>query len=178
MNDFLSDKAQAALSTQSYDKSPKIEGVELKDLHRFVDDGGSFMELGRYDGGMLAGFPNFEVKQINYSQVLSGVIKAFHLHANQEDIWFVPPCDRVLVVLHDARKGSATEGTTMRFVMGDGKSQLLYIPRGVAHGYTNASDARAQLVYFVNQQFDPESPDEKRLPWDFVGKEVWDIIKG
>lgn len=178
MDHTLTDEAQNVLSTQSYDKAPQIEGVVIKELRTFVDDGGSFMELIRLSQGIAEHFPNFEVKQVNFSQILPTVIKAFHIHKNQEDVWFVPPHERILVVLSDQRKGSSTEGTTMRFVMGGTKSQLLYIPRGVAHGNANLWDKPASLIYFVNQQFNMTDPDEGRLPWDFIGKDVWEIVKG
>ena len=87
----------------------------------FVDDGGYFLELSRLAQGMCERFPGFEAKQMNYSQILPGTIKAFHLHLQQEDIWFVPPHERALVVLSDQRKGSPTAGVTMRFVLGRGQ---------------------------------------------------------
>ncbi len=175
---FLTEQAEDALSVQSYEKTPVIDGVVMKELRTFVDDGGSFMELLRLSQGISEHFPEFEVKQVNFSQVLPTVIKAFHLHLHQEDVWFIPPHERLLVVLTDQRKDSATQGVTMRMVMGAGKAQLLYIPRGVAHGNANLWSNPASLVYFVNQQFNPTDPDEGRLPWDFLGKEIWEITKG
>lgn len=175
---FLTDKAEESLSVQSYEKLPVIDGVVIKELRTFVDDGGTFMELLRLSQGISEHFPEFEVKQVNFSQILPTVIKAFHLHMNQEDVWFVPPHERLLVVLSDQRKGSASENVQMRFVLGAGKAQLLYIPRGVAHGNANLWTNPASLVYFVNQQFNAENPDEGRLPWDFLGKELWEITKG
>jgi dTDP-4-dehydrorhamnose 3,5-epimerase len=174
----LSSDAQDSYSIQSYEKTPTIDGVVIKDINCFVDDGGYFMELGRFDAGISQAFPDFEAKQMSYSQVLPGSIKAFHLHLNQEDVWFVPPHERLLVVLSDQRDDSPTKGVTMRFVMGGGKSRLLYIPRGVAHGGGNLWQQPASIIYFVNQQFSLENPDEGRLPWDFVGDDVWEIAKG
>ena len=174
----LIDKASSLYSVQSYAKAPVIEGVVIKEVPCFTDDGGYFMELGRFDAGVSQAFNSFEAKQMSYSQVLPGSIKAFHLHFNQEDVWFVPPHERLLVVLSDQRKDSATAGVTMRFVMGAGKSRLVYIPRGVAHGGANLWQQPASIIYFVNQQFNLEDPDEGRLPWDFLGKEIWEIAKG
>jgi len=90
----------------------------------------------------------------------------------------VPPHERLLVVLTDQRDDSPSKGVTMRFVMGGGKSRLVYIPRGVAHGGANVWQNPAFNYYFVNQQFSLEKPDEGRLPWDFLGADVWDIAKG
>jgi dTDP-4-dehydrorhamnose 3,5-epimerase len=174
----LSKKAQENYSVQSYEKTPVIDGVVIKDIPWFVDDGGFFMEMGRFAGGIHELFPDFEIKQTNYSQMTPGAIKAFHLHLSQEDIWFVPPHERLLVVLSDQRKDAQTSGQNMRFIMGEGKPRLVYIPRGVAHGVANLWERSASIIYFVNQQFSAENTDEGRLPWDMLGKEIWEINRG
>ncbi len=178
MKAILTEAAQQSYSVQSYDASAQIEGVVIKDIPCFVDDGGFFMELGRFDEGVSQLFPEFHLKQFNYSQMEPGAIKAYHIHLQQEDIWFISPKDRLLLVLSDMRENSPTKGNTMRFVMGEGKSRLLYIPRGVAHGVGNLWEKPAGIIYMVNQQFDLKNPDEGRLPWDMLGKEIWEMTRG
>lgn len=166
------------LSTQNYARKPAIEDVRVIELRRFTEDGGSFAELLRVDGGRPAGLENFEIKQINYSDMEPGAIKAWHLHFNQEDLWFVPPLGKLLVGLHDFRKSSPSNGVSMRLVLGDGKAQALLIPRGVAHGAANLTSQRQILMYFVNQQFSAEAPDEHRLDPFLLGREFWQITAG
>ncbi len=167
------------LSVQDYSKKPTIEGVQLINLNLFVDDGGALAEVVRVDEeGNLLLLPEFKVRQSTYSQMLPNTIKAFHLHYNQEDVWFIMPYDRLLIGLFDARKDSPTYNKTMRFIMGAGRAQILYIPRGVAHGLANVWQNPANMIYFVNQQFDPNQPDEHRLPWDALGADFWQIKKG
>lgn len=166
-------------STQDYSAKPRIEGVVVKELRRFVEDGGEFQELARLtDGGELPEFPGFKVRQINYSVMETGVVKAWHLHLTQEDVWFVPPGSKLVVGLLDCRDDSPTKGLTMRLVMGEGRSQLLYIPRGVAHGAANLSGRSGVVVYLVNQHFNANRPDEQRLPWDAAGPDFWRLIIG
>lgn len=174
----LTEQAQTNLSTQDYAAKPRIDGVEMVDLKRFVDDGGSFLEIGRLSDGAIAGLAGVVVKQLSFSEMTPGAIKAFHLHFLQEDLWFVPPSQRLLVVLHDVREGSPTKGVTMRFVMGDGRAQLVRIPGGVAHGAANPWQQPASIIYLVTEQFEAAIPDEHRLPWDFLGSEIWQITKG
>ncbi len=167
------------LTTQGYGGGRRIDGIKIIDLRLLKDDGGSFAELVRFDEqGNLEAIPEFKVRQSSYSLVLPGAIKAFHLHFNQEDVWFVPPTDRLLIGLVDARKASPTLGMTMRFVMGGGKAQLLYIPRGVGHGGANIGTQPATILYYVNQRFDITDPDERRLPYDIVGEDFWRIAPG
>ena len=166
------------VSRQEYGGMSQIDGVQLLPLQTFAEDGGTFTELGRLAAGALAGLAGFEVRQINCSLMAAGAIKAWHLHFNQEDVWFVPPSQSLLVGLWDVREDSPTSGGTMRFALGRGRSQLLYIPRGVAHGAANLGTGDAFLIYFVNRQFDAEDPDERRLPYDAVGKDFWEIRPG
>lgn len=177
---MFAQKIASQLKKQDYAAKTVIAGVQFFELKEFVDDGGSFLELGRFTKGLLAALPDFEVRQINYSVVLPGAVKATHIHKNQEDIWFVPSSDRVLVGLRDLREKSPTEGVTMRFILGAGKSRLLLIPRGVAHGLANPWTAPAAMMYFVNQHFsaDPQACDEYRLDPYFFGKDFWNITHG
>jgi dTDP-4-dehydrorhamnose 3,5-epimerase len=176
----LTDAAKRALSAQSYGPAPSIQGLEIVDLRRFVDDGGNFTELGRLSAGLHAALPGFEVRQVNYSELEPGVIKAFHVHQRQTDVWFVPPSDRMLLVVVDVRRDSPTSGVIRRVVLGDGASRLVRIPPGVAHGVRNLAPARGRMIYFVDTHFSPapEDTDEGRLPWDFAGADVWEIARG
>jgi dTDP-4-dehydrorhamnose 3,5-epimerase len=120
------------------------------------------------------------VRQVNYSEMEPGVIKAFHLHARQTDVWYVPPSDRMLILLLDVRETSPTKNARMRVVLGAGASRLLRIPPGVAHGVRNVGTATGRIVYFTDLHFspDPAACDEGRLPWDYAGAEVWDVTRG
>lgn len=168
--------------TQSYAPRPRIAGVEVIDLPLFSDEGGDFCEVTRFlPEGDLAlhsqgqGLPAFRPAQLSYSFMEPGTIKAWHLHLRQDDLWFVPPADRLLVGLLDVREESATQGIRMRLTLGAGKARLLYIPRGVAHGVANLASAPAHLIYLVNNAFDAENPDEQRLPFDLLGADFWTI---
>ena len=173
-------QAQARYAKQDYAARKRIEGVEIVELKRFNDDGGSMTELGRLDGGVHAQLPGFVVRQVNYSVLEPLAIKAFHLHDRQTDVWYVPPSDKLLLVLADVRKQSPTEGVVMRFVLGDGNSRLVRIPPGVAHGCRNLRPATpTAILYFVDVQFSTgKDCDEGRLPWDHFGAAIWDVERG
>ena len=175
----LTADADSVLRVQRYDGAPSIDGVEVIDLRRFNDDGGSMMELFRFNEPRPGGLQGFEPQQLNYSVVQPGVIKAFHLHRRQTDVWFVPPEDRVLLALVDVRAGSPTEGARQRLILGDGNSRLVRVPPGVAHGCLNLSRTESRILYLTDALFDPDPGhcDEGRLPWDFAGAEIWDIVK-
>jgi dTDP-4-dehydrorhamnose 3,5-epimerase len=156
-----------------------IEGVKVVRLTRFSDDGGSMTELARLDNAVPQAFGGFAVKQVNFSTLEPGVLKAFHVHERQFDVWFVPPSDRVLLVLVDVREGSATSKHVLKIMLGDGGSTLVKIPPGVAHGCKNVGPHTARLIYLTSEHFsaDPKTTDEGRLPWDLVGPEIWEPAK-
>ena len=173
-------QAQAAYGKQDYSPKPSIEGLEIHPLRRFNDDGGSMTELARLSDGGINGLEGFVARQMNFSTMEPQAIKAFHLHTRQTDVWFVPPTSKLLLVVGDVRAGSKTEGLVQRIVLGDGKSFLVRIPPGVAHGVKNLHFTdQGIIVYFVDVQFSIDDDcDEGRLPWDYFGQTCWEVERG
>ena len=67
----------------------------------------------------------------------------------------------------------------MRLILGDGKDRLLRIPPGVAHGCRNLATTKGHIIYMVDVQFSVgDDCDEGRLPWDYAGAKVWEVVKG
>jgi len=137
-----------------------IDGVRVKKLIKHVDDRGYFMEILRDDDELLKRFG-----QASLSLTYPGVIKAFHYHKKQDDLWFFPK-GNAQVVLYDMREDSPTKGQTNVFYMGENNHILLVIPKGVAHGYRVLGNEPAIITYFTTQSYDRENPDEYRIAWD------------
>ncbi|WP_169085308.1 dTDP-4-dehydrorhamnose 3,5-epimerase family protein [Paenibacillus sp. PL91] len=137
-----------------------IEGVRKKILKKHSDDRGFFMELLRRDDDIFG-----EFGQASLSKSYPGVIKAFHYHKKQDDIWYFP-FGNAQVVLHDMRADSATFGQTDVYYMGEEDPFLLFIPRGVAHGYRVLGQEPAYIMYVTNMAYDPADPDEYRFAYD------------
>lgn len=138
-----------------------INGVQIKKLIKHCDDRGFFAELVRDDEpGLLSRFG-----QASWSMSYPGVIKAFHYHEKQDDLWFFPS-GNAQVVLHDLRLDSPTAGETDVYYMGENNPIMLLIPKGIAHGYRVLGDKPATIIYFTTESYDKKNPDEKRLNWD------------
>jgi dTDP-4-dehydrorhamnose 3,5-epimerase-like enzyme len=95
-----------------------IAGVRLIGFNFHTYDGGDFHEIARITGNSANFLEGFEIRQINRSRFNLGLVKAFHLHMNQDEVWAVHPLDRLLLGLVDVRKGSETEGVSMRLLLG------------------------------------------------------------
>ncbi len=159
---------------QNYTKKAKIDEIVYKELSNFVTEDGDFSELLRITPeGTLEHFPDFRLVQINRTKVYPNTVKGWHLHFKQDEIWHVLPTSHILVGLWDVRESSPSKGVSQKIVMGGGKAQLLYIPRGVAHGYANVTTKHADILYFVSNTFNIDDPDERRLPWDSLGPHFW-----
>lgn len=135
-----------------------IQGVACKPLKVLSDDRGSFMEVVREDDPFFTRFG-----QSNFSVTYPGVVKAWHWHRRQDDLWFVVS-GMAQVGLHDLRDESPTRGLTQVLYLGDFNRGLLYIPHGVAHGYRVLGPEPMGLIYYTTHTYDPE--DELRLAWD------------
>ncbi|HJV16855.1 MAG TPA: dTDP-4-dehydrorhamnose 3,5-epimerase family protein [Bacillales bacterium] len=138
-----------------------IEGVKIKKLVKHCDDRGFFAELIRdEESDILSRFG-----QASWSMSYPGIIKAFHYHEKQDDLWFFPS-GNAQVVLYDLRKDSLTKGSTDVYYMGEENPILLLIPKGVAHGYRVLGQRPATIIYFTTESYDQNDPDEKRLLWN------------
>ena len=137
-----------------------IAGVELKPLVRHADDRGYLAELLRSDEPIFSGFG-----QANVTLTYPGVVKAWHYHKQQDDLWACVS-GMIRAGMYDLREGSPTFGEVQEVYMGDQNPVLLKIPLGVAHGYKVVDNGPAILLYFVTLPYDREHPDEYRIPWD------------
>ncbi|MEA2626787.1 MAG: dTDP-4-dehydrorhamnose 3,5-epimerase [Candidatus Binatota bacterium] len=137
-----------------------IRDVHVKRLIVHSDDRGSLMEVLRADD------PFFEsITQTTFTVAYPGVIKAFHWHRKQKDVWFFS-AGMAQVVVYDLREDSPTRGETNVFYMGERNPLLLSIPEYVAHGYRVLGTAPAALFYHTTKTYDPSDPDEERIPHD------------
>jgi dTDP-4-dehydrorhamnose 3,5-epimerase len=94
-----------------------------------------------------------------------GIIKAFHYHKKQDDLWFIAR-GMAQVVLYDMRKDSPTYNETQVIYTGELKQMLILIPMGVAHGYKVIGTEPVILFYHTTNSYDNTEPDEERIPYD------------
>lgn len=99
-----------------------INGVQVKKLIRHCDDRGYFMEILRDDDNLLSRFG-----QASMSKTYPGVIKAFHYHEQQDDLWFFP-----------------ADTVPVHFFIPGGKSQLTFsLTKSLSNEQTASKRVRA-----------------------------------
>lgn len=137
-----------------------IEGVLARSLVRHCDERGYLLEVLRDDDGLLERFG-----QTTFTVTYPRVIKAFHWHRRQYDLWFMA-MGEAQVVLHDLREDSPTYRRTQVIYAGEHAPLLIVIPPGVAHGYQVLGERPVGLFYHTSESYDPTDPDEERIPYD------------
>jgi dTDP-4-dehydrorhamnose 3,5-epimerase len=138
----------------------KINDVVIKKLITHNDDRGYLREILRDDDHMLRQFG-----QTTVTKTYPGVIKAFHWHQQQDDIWYVAD-GMARIVLYDRRPDSPTFKQTQVIYAGEDNPLSVLIPRGVAHGYQVLGNRPVLLMYTVTHSYNPAAPDEERIPFD------------
>jgi dTDP-4-dehydrorhamnose 3,5-epimerase len=137
-----------------------IHDVVVKRLITHSDDRGYLREILRADDGLLRHFG-----QTSVTRTYPGVIKAFHWHEDQDDIWYVAD-GMARVVLYDRRPESPTYRQTQVVYAGEDNPVSILIPTGIAHGYQVLGVKPVLLFYHVTKPYDPRNPDEQRIPFD------------
>ena len=103
-----------------------------------------------------------------YSTSVKNVLRGMHFQ--------IPPADHVKLVycifgtvmdvVVDLRKNSATFGKHQIFQLDSDKGNMIYIPKGLAHGFLTLSD-KAIMVYNVTSIYSPEN--DKGILWNSCG---------
>ena len=145
--------------TEESIKQGKIQGVFYKETQINVDDRGFLLELAK-EGKLF-----IPIKQTTFSLTHPGIIKAFHWHKLQTDLWF-GALGKARVVLYDLREDSPTKGQFEEFFIGEPNYPLILIPPGVAHGYQVLGNKDFFLFYHTDKAYDPENKDEYRIEFD------------
>lgn len=136
-----------------------IQGVEVKELVSHADDRQVFREILRVSDPIFAeGFG-----QLSMAVMYPGMAKAWHIHQQQVDWWYVA-IGAVKLALHDLRPDSPTYGETQEVFLGpDYGHKVVKIPPGVAHGSKVIGDT-SWLFYVTSRVYNPA--DEGRIPHD------------
>ncbi len=145
------------MSFATVTESDVIKDVYVVEPTAFGDSRGRFVESYR-----RSWFPHGrEMVQANRSDKTAGTVVGLHYHLHQADYWYFTKGDS-LVVLHDLREGSPTDGATLHLEIGEADGRGVFIPPGVAHGFAALTDLT--ITYLVDQYYNPE--DELGVAWD------------
>lgn len=135
-----------------------VSGVLLVRPAVWGDERGRFLESFRQEW-LPPSAPS--MVQGNRVDRRAGALVGLHFHLHQADYWYLVS-GRARVVVHDLRRGSPTEGATLAVEMDEDTGPALYIPPGVAHGFSALTDMT--LTYLVDGYYNTD--DELGVAWD------------
>lgn len=142
-----------------------IEGVLILEPHRYCDARGYFMESFQAERFKQTVGEEIHFVQDNESRSTRGVVRGLHYqkrpYAQTKLVRVV--VGRVLDVVVDLRRSSATFGQYLAIELSAENGRQLLIPKGLAHGYAVLSD-EAIFQYKCDAYYHPEA--EAALAWD------------
>ena len=139
-------------------------GIQKIPISLHNDERGFLGEIFRQDWKDL--MPDFELKQVLISQSNPGIIRAWHRHLrNQIDLFFVLK-GTVKICVFDGDKNSESFGQLIEILSTSENPQIIKIPGHLWHGTKNIGSTPSETIYFMNNLYDYDNPDEERLEWN------------
>lgn len=135
----------------------EVPGVILVTPKVFGDGRGFFMETYKKEEFEKAGIRG-EFVQDNHSKSTKGVLRGLHFQKEPYSQAKLVRClkGELLDVAVDLRDGSPTYGKHVSVVLSEKNRQIIYVPRGFAHGFLVLSK-EAEFVYKADNRYSPES---------------------
>lgn len=136
-----------------------IEGPLVIENIRHGDERGFFTERYRDDFMKSIGI-TAEFCQENYSRSAAGVLRGLHYQYDKPQAKLVT-CTRgeIFDVIVDIRKGSPTFGKSVSVVLSGNEPKWFWVPYGFAHGFYVISSEGADLMYKVDNYYNPKGED-------------------
>lgn len=145
----------------------KIPGCFEIKPRKFKDDRGVFVKIfhqDTYKDNKL----DTDFTEEYYSFSHQGVLRGLHFQVPPKEHTKLVYCisGEIIDVVVDLRVGSPTYGQFEMFNLSAYKSNIIYIPPGLAHGFYVTSES-AILIYKVTTVYSPEH--DTGIRWDSVG---------
>lgn len=133
-----------------------------------VDERGQLIFVNDFD---FKGVQRFYMVE-NFS---TDTIRAFHGHRKESKYAFVATGSALLVAVEiDDFAEPSKDSEVRRFVLSARKPSILYIPPGYANGF-KALEKNTKIIFFSTSSLEESKKDDYRFPYDYWGKEIWEI---
>ena len=103
-----------------------IEGIEIKDLIKHVDERGFFTELMREDWKDLLQGDN--IVQFNLSHSYPNIVRAWHRHLRGQIDYFICLDGAIKICAYDDRENSRTNSELFEIILSSERQRVVRIP--------------------------------------------------
>ncbi len=141
-----------------------IKGLYLIKTFSLKDGRGFFMETYKESDFVSNGITERFVQE-NHSRSKKGVLRGLHYQKDPMAQGKLVRCVRgsIFDVAVDIRRGSPTYGKWAGFILSEENKDMLYIPRGFAHGFCALEDD-SEIIYKCTKEYSPEN--EAGIIWN------------
>ena len=134
-----------------------IEGVIVKPLKQIEDNFGTVLHMLRNDSSLFSQFG-----EVYFSEVYTGVIKAWKRHKKQTQN-MAGPLGKILLVIYDDRTASSTYKKVVKYELGRPEHyQLIQIPPMLWYGFKGIGKQTSLIANCTDMPHDPE--EKESLP--------------
>jgi dTDP-4-dehydrorhamnose 3,5-epimerase len=145
----------------------KLQGVKVIEPDKFDDNRGYYLKSFEKKAFREQGI-DFNIVQVSHSfNQAKGTIRGMHFQLEpfaQDKIIFCVK-GKVFDIAIDLRKNSATYGEWYGLELSEENKQILYIPKGFAHGFETLVD-NTEVIYFISEVYSKEH--ESGIKWNEV----------
>jgi dTDP-4-dehydrorhamnose 3,5-epimerase len=162
-------------------KMEYLPGVTLASIPKFADDRGNFLNIDLENLKIpheesVSRILSFD-KQFKRSYIISnhraGIVRAFHGHEYEGKLFYVPRGAFKFIILEMTSDIPPTQRWE-EYVLSADVPKLLWVPKGYYNGFVSLTDDNL-LICFSTSTMEESREDDCRLPYDKLGKEVWEI---
>ena len=132
-------------------ESVEIEGVIVQPLKQIADKRGSVLHMLKNDSNLFKQFG-----EVYFSEIHSGLVKAWKRHKKQSQN-LVVPLGKIWLVIYDDRPNSNTHRKIAQYKLGRPKDyRLIHIPPMLWYGFQGIGDQTSMIANCTDLSHDPE----------------------
>ena len=160
-------------------KDTEIRGLYLIESDCYGDNRGWFMETFNRQKFIEMGIETeFVQDNLSYSSQ-KGTLRGLHYQRNPHCQAKLVRCIRgsIIDVVVDIRKGSPTYGRWQSFELSEENKRMLFIPKGMAHGFLTVSD-EVLFQYKCDELYNKESEGSIKYDDPDIGIDWGSLLNG
>tara|TARA_B110000263_G_scaffold189557_1_gene167248 strand:+ start:272 stop:745 length:474 start_codon:yes stop_codon:yes gene_type:complete len=148
-------------------ESVEIEGVIIQPLKQIADKCGSVLHMLKNDSRLFKQFG-----EVYFSEIHSGLVKAWKRHKKQSQN-LVVPLGKIWLVIYDDRPNSNTHRKIAQYKLGRPKDyRLIHIPPMLWYGFQGIGDQTSMIANCTDLSHDPEemeslSANTSQIPYQW-----------
>ena len=132
-------------------ESVEIEGVIIQPLKQIADKCGPVLHMLKNDSRLFKQFG-----EVYFSEIHSGLVKAWKRHKKQSQN-LVVPLGKIWLVIYDDRPNSNTHRKIAQYKLGRPKDyRLIHIPPMLWYGFQGIGDQTSMIANCTDLSHDPE----------------------